>query len=72
MMTGDTSDNGTYAKKVLAVFKSYENYAYATSEVKTIDVSLKTIDTIQYSDVVRYSNWMKNVVAEPKSEGAGS
>ena len=72
MMTGDTSDNGTYAKKVLAVFKSYENYAYATGEVKTIDVSLKTIDTIQYSDVVRYSNWMKNVVAEPKSEGAGS
>ena len=70
MMTGDTSDNGTYAKKVLSVFKSYENYAYATSEVKTIDVNLKTIDTIQYSDVVRYSNWMKNVVAEPKSESA--
>ena len=69
-MTGDTSDNGTYAKKVLAVFKSYEKYAYATSEVKTIDVSLKTIDTIQYSDVVRYSNWMKNVVAEPKTEPA--
>ena len=66
MLTGDTTGKGTQAKKLLSVFKSYEKYAYATAEVKTIDVSLKTIDTIQYSDVVRYSNWMKNVIAEAK------
>ncbi|MBR0146332.1 MAG: hypothetical protein IJM25_06715 [Eubacterium sp.] len=70
MMIGDSTDNGTNARKVLSVFKSYENYAYATGDVKTIDVSYKTIDTIQYSDVVRYSNWMKNVADVPKAEPA--
>jgi hypothetical protein len=70
MMIGDSSDNGSNARKVLSVFKSYENYAYATGDVKTIDVNYKTIDTIQYSDVVRYSNWMKNVADVPKTEPA--
>ena len=70
MMIGESSDNGSNARKVLSVFKSYENYAYATGDVKTIDVNYKTIDTIQYSDVVRYSNWMKNVADVPKTEPA--
>lgn len=70
MMIGQSDDNGSNARKVLGVFKSYENYAYATGEIKTVDVSYKTIDTIQYSDVVRYSNWMKNVADVPKTEPA--
>ncbi len=59
-LTSDTN-YGTMAKKVLNVFKAYENFAHIENEIKTIDVSYKTIDTIQYSDVVRYNNWMKNV-----------
>ena len=70
MMIGEEGDAGTNARKVLSVFKSYEKYAYAVGEVKTVDVSYKTIDTIQYSDVVRYSNWMKNVADVPKTEPA--
>ncbi len=60
MLTGDP-DRGAQAKKVLSLFKSYESFAYVEGEAKTLDVSFKTIDTIQYSDVVRYNNWMKNV-----------
>ena len=61
MITGDTN-YGAQARKVLSLFKSYETYAYSAGNIKTLDVSFKTIDTIQYSDVVRYANWMKNVV----------
>lgn len=59
-MSGGVS-NGEYAKNILKLFKTYETYAVPTSS-KTIDLSVKTIDTIQTSDVVRYDNWMKNVV----------
>ena len=61
MITGDTN-YGAQARKVLSLFKSYENEANGTGKTKTLDLSFKTIDTIQYSDVVRYANWMKNVV----------
>ena len=61
MMTGESGTDGTLAKLILNLFKSHEKFAYLPSAYKTIDVSYKTIDTIRYSDVVRYNNWMKNV-----------
>jgi hypothetical protein len=64
MMTGDDT-YGAQARLLLSLFKSYESFAYAEGSVKTLDVNYKTIDTIQCSDVVRYSNWMKNVTTEP-------
>ena len=64
MMTGD-DEYGAQARLLLSLFKSYESFAYAEGSVKTLDVNYKTIDTIQCSDVVRYSNWMKNVTTEP-------
>ena len=68
MITGDAT-YGAQARKVLSLFKSYETYAYAAGTIKTLDVSFKTIDTIQYSDVVRYANWMKNVVKKETTTG---
>ena len=70
-MTGD-SISGAYAKKVLNMFKSHENFAHMEGVIKTVDVSFKTIDTIQYSDVVRYNNWMKNVSVSAATATAGS
>ena len=52
---------GSAAKKCLLCFKSYEKQAYNPSADNTLDTKFKTIDTIQYSDVVQYANWMKNV-----------
>ena len=45
-------------QKFLELFKGYEG-----SEIveKIDDTESKTIDTIDYSDVVRFNNWMKNV-----------
>lgn len=45
-------------KEFLKLFKGYEG-----SEIieKVDDGEAKTIDTIDYSDVVRFNNWMKNV-----------
>ena len=45
-------------KEFLKLFKGYEG-----SEIieKADDGEAKTIDTIDYSDVVRFNNWMKNV-----------
>jgi len=64
---------GAAAKKCLLCFKSYEKQAYNPSADNTFDTKFKTIDTIQYSDVVQYANWMKNVsdnvVAPEESEG---
>ena len=51
----DGSDN---AKFVLSLFKGYEDSENENTEVST---DTKTIDAIDYSDVVRYDNWMKNV-----------
>ena len=49
------------AKFVLSLFKSHESFAYDKTVYKSMEVTYKTIDTIRYSDVVRYNNWMKNV-----------
>ena len=70
-MTGDPT-SGAYAKKVLNMFKSHENFAHMEGVIKTVDVSFKTIDTIQYSDVVRYNNWMKNVSVAATTAGSGT
>jgi hypothetical protein len=50
---------GDEAQTVLSLFKSHEDAEVGTST--TVDTSVKTIDTINYSDVVRFDNWMKNV-----------
>ena len=62
------SDYGAAARSVLRVFKSYEPYANMTTDISTVSINVKTIDTIQYSDVVRYANWMKNVADVPKKD----
>ncbi len=54
------------AKKVLNIFKGYEVDDNATSggtgvATSTDSSEAKTIDSIDYSDVCRFSNWMKNV-----------
>ncbi len=46
-------------KYVLDLFKAYEDSSVVTLE--PTDTSAKTIDTIDYSDVVSFDNWMKNV-----------
>ncbi|SEQ18175.1 hypothetical protein SAMN02910369_01342 [Lachnospiraceae bacterium NE2001] len=54
-----------YACRVLSLFKSYEKYADLYTgdsyEYQAADNSTKDINTIDYSDVVRYNNWMRNV-----------
>ena len=48
------------AKTVLSVFKNYEDLAVSPDEENTSDEA-KMITNIDYSDVIRYDNWMKNV-----------
>ncbi|MCM1273354.1 MAG: hypothetical protein NC225_12195 [Clostridium sp.] len=46
-------------KYVLSLFKAYEGSSVVALD--PADTSAKTIDTIDYSDVVSFDNWMKNV-----------
>ena len=46
-------------KYLLSLFKGYEDSVLGEKAVEDTDV--KTIDTIDYSDVCKISNWMKNV-----------
>lgn len=46
------------AKYILELFKFYSADGSATG---VVDTSKKTADTLDYSDVIGYSNWMKNV-----------
>lgn len=45
-------------KTFLSLFKGYEDSSIIADDNVS---SAKTIDTIDYSDVVKYNNWMKNV-----------
>lgn len=45
-------------KNFLKLFKGYEDSSIAISDEEQ---SAKSIDTIDYSDVVKFDNWMKNV-----------
>ena len=55
-LLGDADED---AKKFLSLFKGYENSSIEGAGVATsTDV---TIDRIDYSNVVSFSNWMKNV-----------
>lgn len=47
------------AKYIVSLFKSYENITFTPGG--SADTGVKDINTIDYSDVVRYDNWMKNV-----------
>jgi hypothetical protein len=63
-LTMDSSDSRkNNANKVLSIMKNYEQSAYETRNNSASDGS-KTynIDTLKYTDVVRYDNWMRNVV----------
>lgn len=62
-LTMDSSDTRkANANKVLSIMKNYEQAAYEEHTGSTSDGS-KTynIDTLKYTDVVRYDNWMRNV-----------
>lgn len=51
---------GEDAKFIVSLFKSYEGVNFNDPAAGGV-IETKTIDTIDYSDVVRYDNWMKNV-----------
>lgn len=48
-------------KNFLNVFKEYESTAADAGDASLNSTEMKTIDTIDYSDVCKFSNWMKNV-----------
>jgi len=52
-----TIDNGLNAMAVLKLFKAYEDAA-DNIDTRKLDMTITNID---YSDVIRYDNWMKNV-----------
>lgn len=49
------------AEFLLQLFKDYEDFEIDTGSSDTSSTEAKTIDNIDYSDVCRFSNWMKNV-----------
>ncbi len=49
------------AKYILSIFKGYENASMASSSGNGTSGNARTIDSIDYSDVCRFNNWMKNV-----------
>ena len=54
-----------YAVKVLELFKDYEDVAAKYKDpnytIETAGADTKEITNIDYSDVLRYNNWMRNV-----------
>ncbi|MBO4864487.1 MAG: hypothetical protein J5517_08980 [Eubacterium sp.] len=53
---------GRKAVRFLSIFKDYEKLANeALDDTITKDTSTKSITNIDYSDVIRYNNWMRNV-----------
>lgn len=59
----DAKKQAAYACRVLSLFKAYEGYAndVVNGEYHEPDTSARDINTIDYSDVVRYNNWKRNV-----------
>jgi hypothetical protein len=49
------------ACRVLTTFKAYEQYANEALGGTTKDKDTKSITNIDYSDVIRYNNWVRNV-----------
>lgn len=64
-VTTDSSGNASFTKNaknaqlVLSLFKNYEGLVNTTPKAETND--MKSITSIDYDDVLRYENWMKNV-----------
>ena len=56
------------AKKILQMFKSYETNAYATLEESSTEMTVRTVETVKSSEIVSFSNWMKNVADAPKED----
>ncbi|SNU07144.1 hypothetical protein SAMN06297422_11149 [Lachnospiraceae bacterium] len=53
---------GSRAARVLSLFKSYESLSKEALDAEPEgDVDTKSITNIDYSDVIRYNNWMRNV-----------
>ena len=51
-----------YAVRILELFKAYEDIAEkAKNGELATSTDLKDITNIDYSDVLRYNNWMRNV-----------
>ena len=59
MDRNDTRKNT--ARKVLALVKAYEKYSYDDTIADVDDGSTQKIDTLKYTDVVKFENWMRNV-----------
>lgn len=59
MDTNDSRKNS--ARKVLALLKAYEKYSYDDTSAEVDDGSTQKIDTLKYTDVVKFENWMRNV-----------
>ena len=65
-LCADLSKNGTGTDKtnadfVLKLFKGYEDYVADPDGSIETDVKYVSISNLDYSDVVRYDNWKKNV-----------
>lgn len=59
MDTNDSRKNN--ARKVLSIVKAYERFAYDNPTAEVDDGTTQNIDTLKYTDVVKFENWMKNV-----------
>ncbi|MBR6173949.1 MAG: hypothetical protein IKQ49_12510 [Eubacterium sp.] len=60
-----------YCALVLQLFKAYEDVdVTTTTSVAEEESSIVSIDAVQSSDIVNFSNWMKNVVDVPKKKAA--
>ena len=65
-MCAELSKNGigtdkTNAEFVLKLFKGYEDYVDDGSGGEVGGTLYKTVSNLDYSDIVRYENWMRNV-----------
>ena len=65
--------NAGICAAVLQLFKAYEKVdVTTTTSVVEQEDSIVSIDAVQSSDIVSFSNWMKNVVDVPKKKAAES
>ncbi len=55
------TNNALNAQKVLSLFKVYKPLVDKMQPTKVEDDDVKEITNIDYSDVIRYENWMKKV-----------
>jgi hypothetical protein len=52
---------GRKACRFLSLFKAYESYANDALGGTVTQEETRSITNIDYSDILRYNNWMRNV-----------